>query len=75
MGRLWQCDWCGAIWNTRDAVALIDVEFGGEIDRKIFACPTHLPPGTFPAADTDPLPEIEPVLSADEAEQVGLAPP
>lgn len=74
MGRLFQCDWCGAVWNTRDAVALVDVEFGGEIERKIHACPQHLPEGLFPAADSQPLPDIEPVVTPEEAERLEIAP-
>lgn len=73
MGRLFQCDWCGAIFDTRDGVALVDMEFQGE-QSKIFACPAHLPPGHFPASDGDPLPNIDPLITADDAENLGLHP-
>lgn len=71
MGRLWQCDWCGAIWDQREGVALVDMEFQGE-ESKTFACPDHLPPGHFPAADGEPLPDIDPVVSGPEAVDLGL---
>jgi len=61
---LWQCDWCGAVWDTRDAVALLDIEFGGDIDRKLHACPDHLPDDWNPPPEG--LPDIAPVVTADE---------
>lgn len=66
VGSLWQCDWCGAIWDTRDAVALLDIEFGGEIDRKIHACPDHLPNDWSPPPEG--IPDIGPVMTAEEWE-------
>jgi hypothetical protein len=72
MGRLFQCDWCGAAYDTRDAVALVDIEFGGGIDRKVFGCPDHLPPGQFPAADGEPLPDSDPVITPEEAQTLGI---
>ena len=74
MARLFQCDFCGAIWEQRDAVALVDLEFGGEIERKIHGCPQHLPPTVFPAAEGHPLPDIDPVITSEQAQEIGLHP-
>lgn len=69
MATLWQCDWCGALWDTRNAVALLDIEFQGDTDRKIHACPEHLPEDWMPPADG--LPDTDPVIDAETWASIG----
>lgn len=65
MSRLWRCDWCGAVWADRSALALLDVQYEGSTEEKVHACPEHLPEGWFPAADAQPVPDIDPVITAE----------
>jgi len=61
MTTLWQCDRCGAVWDTLDAIALLEIEFNGTTE--LHSCPDHLPDDWYPSEDA---PDIDPLITADE---------
>lgn len=84
MGRLYQCDWCGAIYGVRKCLVLVDIDWNSESDERIFACPDHLP-AHLVAKPRDPdtgeflddqtgQPLKDPLITGEEAEQMGIQP-
>jgi hypothetical protein len=83
MGRLFQCDWCGAIYGQRKALILMEINWVGD-DERILFCPEHPPEhlinkpkdpdtGEFLDKDSgDSLPE--PLITGDEAQETGIQP-
>ena len=83
MGRLYQCDWCGAVFDDRDALLLMDLGWKDDEDRQ-YVCPDHPPEhqvnlprdpdsGQWLHDRTgEPLPD--PVITPEEAQDLGIAP-